>query len=127
MVLAFTRMADLFGAKCKTLGLMIRDDNGNYSEQFKLWCRKCNGLTPNQITHGMKQLEFTCSRNAQAGDESWPPNYAEFVGHCTSTWQTAAHKPFEQLALPDKAAQERAKVAGAKAIADMKSLFGGRA
>lgn len=41
-----------------------------------------------------------------------------------STWQTAAHKPFEQLALPDKAAQERARVAGRRALDDMKSLFG---
>lgn len=42
-------------------------------------------------------------------------------------WECAAHKPFEPLALPDKGAQERAKVAGAKAISDMKNLFGGAA
>lgn len=40
-------------------------------------------------------------------------------------WECAAHKPFEQLALPDKSARERARVAGARALADMKALFGG--
>ena len=35
--------------------------------------------------------------------------------------KVGCHKPFERLALPDKAAQERAKVAGAKALAEMKA------
>jgi hypothetical protein len=117
-------MSDLYGPKCKVHGLSIFGEDGQHSEQFKLWCRKCDGLTTKQIAHGMKQLEFNCARHAQAGDESWPPSYAEFVGHCTSSWETAAHKPFEQLALPDKAAQERAREAGKRELANMKSLVG---
>jgi hypothetical protein len=124
MILAFTRMADLFGPKCKAHGLEIRDERGNYTEPFKLWCRKCNGLTPTQITNGMRRVEFDCAKRAQAGDESWPPSYAEFIGLCTANWESRAHKPFEQLSLPDKGAQERAKVAGSSALSDMKSLFG---
>jgi hypothetical protein len=122
-ILVFTRMGDLYGPKCKAHGLTIFDDNGQHSEQFRLWCRKLDGLTSKQITAGMGKLEYTCSRNAQAGDESWPPSYAEFVGHCTSNWETAAHKPFERLALPDKGKQERARKAGAEELARMKSLF----
>lgn len=44
-----------------------------------------------------------------------------------STWQTAAHKPFDRLALPDKAAQERARASGRRELDAMKSLFWGSA
>ncbi len=123
MVLAFTRMSDLYGPKCKAHGLEIFDQDDKQTEQFKLWCRKCDGLTPSQIASGMKQLEFTCSRNARSGDESWPPSYAEFIGHCTSSWETAAHKPFEQLALPRRTDAEYREI-GKSRLAQLRAETG---
>jgi len=117
-------MADLFGPKCKTHGIEIHDDEGNQTEQFRLWCRKCDTLTAKQIAQGIERVEYRCATNAQKGKESWPPSYAEFIGFCTASWETAAHKPFAPLALPDKAAEERARIAGADHIARMKTLFG---
>lgn len=123
VVLAFTRMADLYGPKCKVHGLEIRDEDGEITEAFKLWCRKCDGLTPKEFKHGVERLEGVVMTNAQTGVESWPPSYAEFIGYATQSWETAAHKPYQPLALPDKAAQERAQKAGARELDRMKNLF----
>lgn len=125
MILVFTRLADLFANKSRAQGLLIYDDTENYSEAFLLWCRKCDGLTPKQFKFGMEQLESRATKAAQRGSEMWPPSYAEFIGIATESWETKAHKPYAAPALPDKAAQGRARKAGAMALNDMKSLFGG--
>ncbi len=126
MALLWARMGDLFGAKWTSRCGDITDEQGAYTQTFLLWCRKLDGLTTNEFQHGMTQLEERAKRSGQLGEELWPPSYAEFIGLATQHWETAAHKPFPKLALPDKGAQERAKVAGAKALGEMKSLFGDR-
>lgn len=120
-------MGDLFGPKWTAKSGDITDESGAYSQSFLLWCRKLDGLTTAQFRHGMQALEYRAQRAGNLGEEFWPPSYAEFVGLACQNWETAAHKPFQRLALPDKGALERAKVAGSKALGDMKSLFGGAA
>lgn len=55
------------------------DSHGKYSDSFKLWCRKTEHLTDEQWAHGFEQLELLVSKNMAAGQDNWPPSYAEFV------------------------------------------------
>lgn len=127
VALLWVRMGDLFGDKWRVKSGDIADKDGNYTQTFMLWCRKLDGLTQKQFTHGFKELETRAANAAKDGKECWPPSYAEFIGMASQNWETAAHKPFEKLALPDKAAQERTRQAGAETLKAMKSLFGGKA
>lgn len=124
VTLLWARMTDLFGAKWISKSGDLVDDHGAYSPTFLLWCRKLDGLTPAEFKRGMDGLEERAKRAGQLGEEFWPPSYAEFIGLCTANWQTAAHKPFEKLALPDKTAQERARASGRRELDAMKAMFG---
>jgi hypothetical protein len=58
------------------------------------------------------------------GKDSYPPNYAEFIGMCCRSGETQCHKPFQRdRALEDKGAKERAQKAGEEHIGIMKGLF----
>ena len=52
---------------------------GKYSDSFMLWCRKTEHLTDDQWSYAFESLEREIVKNKQAGDQSWPPSYAEFA------------------------------------------------
>lgn len=69
------------------------------------------------------------NRLYERGDD-WPPSAIAFAKLCrpekgdmTGDWGTGAHKLFEQPALPDKGAQERAKAAGAEELKKLNGMF----
>jgi hypothetical protein len=105
VILLFTRLADLFGSKAASKGLIIYfDQNKNiYSEQFDLWCWKLDDLMPEDFKNGMKGLEKRSEDQYREGGEMWPPSYAEFraLAFPASNRDTLAHKTFDKPALPE--------------------------
>jgi len=105
VLLLFTRLADLFGSKAASKGLKIYEVPGDkdYSDGFKLWCRKLDDLKLEDFKRGMERLEKRAEDEYRLGNEMWPPSYAEFraLAFPSSTRDTLAHKPFEDNALPE--------------------------
>ena len=99
VIATFTRLADLYGAKCKSRGLVIMqqsgrpEEQGTYSAQFLLWCRKCCTLAPRQFERALAELEYQAGQAAREGRETWPPSYAEFIGLASAGWETKAQRP----------------------------------
>lgn len=95
----FARFGDLFGNKCKADGLNIKDDNGQYSTKFKLWCKKLHEaeITVEDVARGIKHLEESIRDSVRAGNEIWPPSYAAFIGHCDKQKQREEHKQWKGL------------------------------
>lgn len=116
-------MGQLYGHKWASQSGPIKHKNGQYTQEFLLWCRKLEGLTDEQYQRGFYQLEFLVREAAKLGDEAWPPSYAGFLGYCETPHGEISHKLFPKLALPDKTAQERAKKAGEAELEKMKGLF----
>lgn len=98
-------MADLFGSKASSKGLIIYFDEakGIYSEQFDLWGWKLDDLTAEDFKRGMEGLERRAEQCYRDGEEMWPPSYAEFraLAFPASTRDALAHKPFDKPALPE--------------------------
>lgn len=105
IILLFTRLADLFGSKAASKSLVIYFDEskGIYSEQFDLWGWKLDDLTAEDFKRGMEGLEKRAEQCYRDGEEMWPPSYAEFraLAFPASNRDTLAHKPFDNLALPE--------------------------
>jgi len=105
IVLLFTRLADLFGSKASSKGLIIYFDEakGIYSEQFDLWAWKLDDLNAEDFKRGMEGLEKRAEQCYRDGEEMWPPSYAEFraLAFPASTRDTLAHKTFDKPALPE--------------------------
>lgn len=60
-----------------------------------------------------------------AGDDEWRwPEIGRILSGVVETWERRAHRPFERVGLPNLTKKERAKQAGAQALASMKSLWG---
>lgn len=116
-------MRQLFGHKWASQAGPAKLENGHYSNEFLLWCRKLEGISDEQYQRAFQQLEWRVREAKRIGDEEWPPSYAGFLGLCDKPHGEMAHKVFTQPQLPDKAAQERSKQAGESALSDMKSLF----
>ena len=115
-------MTQLYAHKWSTQHPLM--DGDSYSEDFRLWAKKTAHLTDKAWARGMEAVEFRNREAARNGQtDNWPPNYAEFLGMCEPPPGSAAHKPFEKLALPDKSAQERAHKAGQSALEAMKGMF----
>ena len=88
------RMTEIFGHKWTS----------SYSDQpTESWCRVLQGITPQQIAHGL---------NAMMGrDDAWPPTAIEFRNLCLNpggvdTWQTRCHRIAEHKGLEDLTAKE---------------------
>ncbi|MDP5211181.1 hypothetical protein [Microbulbifer sp. 2205BS26-8] len=97
---------------------------GRYSEDFMLWAKKTRGLSEIAWHRGMKYVEQKNQEAARQGEiDSWPPNYAEFVGMCQPVTGSQMYREFEPLKLPDKAAQKRSKTVGRQTLDSLKSLF----
>ena len=80
----FEALADLFQNQCKAQGLMIFDDDDNYTRTFEKWCRKLfeAGVTRKDMRRGMSHLEAAVRDSVRTGNEVWPPNFSAFIGHC---------------------------------------------
>ena len=80
----FEALADLFQNQCKAQGLMIFDDDDNYTRTFEKWCRKLfeAGITRKDMRRGMSHLEAAVRDSVRTGNEVWPPNFSAFIGHC---------------------------------------------
>lgn len=136
-------MIQLFGNKwIKTEGNIFKVGKDGrvtdvYEDRFLIWCNKTRPLfrchkesDPNEaakrrFAKGMEFVEHEVMEAARLGEkkEVWPPSYAKFMGFCQIGSEEAAHKKFEPLKLPDKTAQEKAKVAGERELDKLKSLF----
>jgi hypothetical protein len=129
VILAFTRMADLFGGKVFSRGLVIYADTEKqiYSEALKLWCRKLNDLTETDFKTGMLGLEQKTEAAYRDGDEMWPPSYAEFraLAFPKTTRDAVAHKYFEPvLALEDQTAKAKRYEIGKKKSGELLQMLG---
>lgn len=128
VLLLFTRLADLFGSKASSKGLKIHEFQGDtdYSEGFKLWCRKLDDLKLEDFKRGMEGLEKRAEDEYRLGNEMWPPSYAEFraLAFPASTRDTIAHKPFEGKTLPEpKEYRSKRYEEGVKQTAALLSMF----
>jgi len=128
VILLFTRLADLFGSKAASKGLIIYHDQGKniYSDQFNLWCWKLDDLTPENFKAGMQGLEKRAEDEYRAGTEMWPPSYAEFraLAFPLSNRDTLAHKPFDKHALPEpKEYRSKRYEEGVKQTAALLAMF----
>lgn len=118
VTLVFTRLGDLFGAKCKTKGLILHhsaeaEARGEITESFYLWCRKLDGLSKKQIAFGIGQIEAKAAEVYQTGEELWPPSYAEFIGLCNQHHGTQAHRYFDRSkAIENKTQREKRRKLG---------------
>ena len=123
MLLAlWKRMTQLYGHKWSSQHPLM--DGAEYSEDFRLWAKKTAHLSDSAWARGMEAVEHRNKTAAQNGQlDTWPPNYAEFVGMSEPAPGSAAHRPFEKLALPDKSEQERAHKAGEEVLGALKGLW----
>jgi len=129
VVLLFTRLADLFGHKATSRGLVIYADSEKkiFSEAFKLWCRKLEDLNESHFKTGMSGIEKKAEEAYRAGDELWPPSYAEFraLAIPKAGNDIQAHKYFPPLlALEDQSAREARYERGMEETGKLLAMFG---
>ena len=97
----FTRMAELFRNKARSEGIVIFKDEeaGVFSDTFKLWCVKLKDLTIENFRVGTIAMEQKAEIMFAAGDEMWPPRYAEFraLAFPKNNRDIQAHKPVPSL------------------------------
>lgn len=129
VTLLFTRMADLFGSKAASRGLIIFSDaeKGIYSEAFELWCRKLDDLTPENFKTGFDGLERKTESDYREGAEMWPPSYAEFraLAFPKTNRDSQAHKLFERLpALEDQTAKAKRYELGKQKTGELLDMLG---
>jgi len=77
-------LADLFQNQCKSQGLVIFDENDEYTRTFEKWCRKLHGagITKQDMRRGIEHLEEAKRDGVRTGNELWPPDYSSFIEHC---------------------------------------------
>ncbi|WP_299947777.1 hypothetical protein [uncultured Microbulbifer sp.] len=122
------RMTQLYGHKWSSQHALYDSEAdkaaGCYSEDFMLWAKKTQDLSEMAWRRGMNYVEYRNQEAAQQGEfDSWPPNYAEFVGMCIPIPGSQIFRAFEPKKLPDQSAQERSKVVGRQTLDSLKSLF----
>lgn len=125
------RMRQLFGSKWASQAGPAKLENGRYSNEFLLWCRKLEGLTDAEYQRGFARLEYLVREAGRKGEDLWPPSYAGFLGYCEPPIGQRSYKLFPSnidpkappLALPDKAAQERARKAGTVELEKLRGFF----
>lgn len=87
VILAFTRLGDLFDSKARAKGLVvfetdIDEEKENYSPAIILWHKKLLDLTVDNFKTGIAGLEKRAEESYRAGGEMWPPSYSEFRALC---------------------------------------------
>ena len=109
----FARMASLYRNKWTSTEGAIKGGDGMPSDNYLLWCEKLDGLTGEQIKHGLEALESRLEASALEGKELWPPCYAEFKGLCKPKLSPApganvdAYKVIGNHGIPDITGRER--------------------
>ena len=95
MIATFARFANLYGTKAEARGLKVMEDEGRgiHSQEFLLWCRKCDGMKPEEFKRALDELEYRSEVAGREGLEAWPPSYAEFRGMARLSWETRAQRP----------------------------------
>ncbi|WP_299947582.1 hypothetical protein [uncultured Microbulbifer sp.] len=122
------RMTQLYGHKWSSQHALYDSEAdeiaGCYSEDFMLWAKKTQDLSEMAWRRGMNYVEYRNQEAARQGEiDSWPPNYAEFVGMCIPAPGEHIFRAFEPPKLPNKTAQERSRVVGRQTLDSLKSLF----
>ena len=60
-------------------------DSDRYSDAFRRWCVKTDGLTDVEWAKGMGKVERKIVADNANGNEPWPPSDVEFVSYCKPT------------------------------------------
>lgn len=116
-------MNQLYGHKWSSQHALM--GGADYSEDFHLWAKKTAHLSDTAWQRGIEAVEYRNQEAARNGKtDSWPPNYAEFIGMCQPAPGSAALKPFKPLALPDGQAKAKAREKGAEELAKMRAELG---
>lgn len=105
-------MRQLFGHKWASQAGPAKLENGRYSPEFLLWCRKLEGLSDAAYQRGFNQIEFLVKEAARQGDEMWPPSYAGFLGYCEEAPRSAMYKHFPPIGIEDKTKREKDREIG---------------
>lgn len=72
--------------------------DGELTEVAKRWQMALSGYTLDEIGVGIKSCAAEVANFRRAGDEAWPPGYAEFTALCRPRRHgAAAYKPFTEL------------------------------
>ena len=58
---------------------------GLYSDGFLEWCAETEHLTNEEWARGVQAIKDEFKKNKAAGDDTWPPNYIEFVVNTEET------------------------------------------
>lgn len=118
------RMRQLFGHKWVSQAGPVKLENGRYSPEFLLWCRKLEGLSDEEYQRGFHMLEHKVREAARQGDEEWPPSYAGFIGLCEKPVGSQAHRIFDRSrALEDKTEKERQRQVGIAQCSELLGMF----
>jgi hypothetical protein len=119
----WTLMTEMYGHKWTS-------QFGDEIDPNNVWAASLKGVTKDQVKHGLNCLVLQ-------GAE-WPPSAPEFRKLCTGADEVSwEHKRIERAEdewrgikaewrLTDMTKKQRAKRAGAEALASMKSLWGGK-
>lgn len=121
------RMTQLYRHKWVSAEGDKMDHLQQLTENFILWCRKTEGLTDEQWRRGFNRIEHDVRIASTAGDESWPPTYAAFLGFCSepSCGYGGMYKKHRlALPIPEEERQKR-KAKGRAEIKAIKSIFDG--
>lgn len=117
-------MRQLFGHKWASQAGPAKLENGRYSPEFLLWCRKLQGLSDEEYQRGFTMLEARVREAATLGEEEWPPSYAGFMGLCEKPFGSMAHKPFDKSrALEDQTTKEKRRELGIRECQNLLSMF----
>ena len=104
----FARFADLFGELARVKGLEIKNNEGEYTRTFQLWCKKLSDLRPDQIANGVTNLERRIEETVKNGEKVWPPTYPEFRGLCRlSTTEKQIYRTWKGLPVPKMTTEEK--------------------
>lgn len=131
-------MGALFRNKAKAEGLLIYlsehdEERGIFSETFKLWCVKLKDLTAENFQAGTIGMEQKAEAMYQAGEEMWPPSFAEFRALCFPKVDNdaQAHKilpsmfdPKNTHMLEDITSREKRYELGKQKSAELLAMFG---
>ena len=98
----------------------MKHENGHYTQNFIFWAKKIGHLEDRQYQRGMRLVESMVKDAARTNEVLWPPTYAEFLGYCE--FVAPEHQVRKPPALPDKSAQERAKVVGRQTLDALRAM-----
>lgn len=104
-------------------------ENGMYTDNFLLWCRKIEPLRDDELTIGFNELERQKIAAAANAKKIFPPDYATFIGMCKARTHRVdpindpSHpnyiEPKEVIMLEHEGTKEERKQTGRDSLKDM--------